>query len=71
MLTEVQSLEFILLAEEFYAKALDAEDDAEAEKYLDYINRVIWPEYKDVEQRLTDIRARRATETSEDEGGGH
>ena len=62
--------EFIRLADEFYAKALDAKDDAEAEKYLDYINRVVWPEYKDVEQRLAEIRARRAAETTEEQEAG-
>jgi tetratricopeptide (TPR) repeat protein len=52
--------EFIRLAEEFYAKALDADDDAEAEEYLRAIHPVIWPEYKDVVERLQAIEARKA-----------
>jgi len=52
--------EFIQLAEEFYAKALAAKDDDEAEEYLRAIHPIVWPEYKDVVQRLEAIAARRA-----------
>ena len=66
--------EFIRLAEEFYAKALDAEDDAVAEEYLRAIHPVIWPEYKDVVERLHAIEARKAererTGGDDDTGGG-
>jgi tetratricopeptide (TPR) repeat protein len=54
--------EFIRLAEEFYAKALAASDDTVAEEYLRAIHPVIWPEYKDVVERLRAIEARRASE---------
>ncbi len=52
--------EFIRLTEEFYAKALAAADDDEAEPYLRAIHPIIWPEYKDVVERLRAIEARRA-----------
>lgn len=52
--------EFIHLTEEFYAKALAAPDDSVAEEYLRAIHPVIWPEYKDVIERLQAIEARKA-----------
>lgn len=52
--------EFIRLAEEFYAKATETTDDAVAEEYLRAIHPVIWPEYKDVVERLKAIEARKA-----------
>lgn len=52
--------EFIRLTEEFYAKALAASSDDEAEPYLRAIHPIIWPEYKDVVERLQAIEARRA-----------
>jgi tetratricopeptide (TPR) repeat protein len=66
--------EFIRLAEEFYAKALEAEDDAVAEEYLRAIHPIIWPEYKDVVERLKAIEARKAEReraggVAEDGGG--
>lgn len=57
--------EFIRLAEEFYAKALAATDDAVAEEYLRAIHPVIWPEYRDVVARLKAIEARRAAARAE------
>lgn len=51
--------EFIQLSEELYAKVLSAEDDEAAERSLRAI-RVVWPEYRDVAQRLQAIEARRA-----------
>jgi len=57
--------EFIRLAEEFYAKALAATDDAVAEEYLRAIHPVIWPEYRDVVERLKAIEARRAAARAE------
>ena len=61
-------VEFIQLTEESYAKALAAKTDEEAEDALRAI-QVIWPEYRDVSQRLADIEARKAGETppAEDE----
>jgi hypothetical protein len=62
--------EFIQLAEEFYAKALSAPDDDVAEGYLRAIHPVIWPEYKDVVERLEAIESRRKeAESAEDEAG--
>jgi tetratricopeptide (TPR) repeat protein len=66
--------EFMRMAEEFYAKAVEAEDDAVAEEYLRAI-QVIWPEYRDVVQRLEAIEARKAAKKDGDagpraEGGG-
>jgi len=52
--------EFIRLAEEFYAKALASDDETEAEEYLRAIHPVIWPEYRDVVERLAAIDARKA-----------
>lgn len=52
--------EFIRLTEEFYAKALAATDDSVAEEYLRAIHPVIWPEYKDVVERLHSIDERKA-----------
>ena len=52
--------EFIRLAEEFYAKAVASSDDEVAEEYLRAIHPVIWPEYKDVVERLEGIQERRA-----------
>jgi tetratricopeptide (TPR) repeat protein len=57
--------EFIRLAEEFYAKALASPDDAVAEEYLQAIHPVIWPEYKDVVERLEAIQERRAAARAE------
>jgi tetratricopeptide (TPR) repeat protein len=51
--------EFIRLADELYGKALEAKDDKLAEQYLRAIP-VVWPEYKDVAERLAEIEARRA-----------
>jgi tetratricopeptide (TPR) repeat protein len=66
--------EFIRLAEEFYAKALATSDDAVAEEYLRAIHPVIWPEYKDVVERLKAIEARKAAKAEKDgkatEGAG-
>lgn len=52
--------EFISMAEEFYALATETSDDAVAEEYLRRIHPVIWPEYRDVVERLKAIDARRA-----------
>jgi len=60
--------EFIRLTEEFYAKALAATDDSVAEEYLRAIHPVIWPEYKDVVERLKAIEARKAA--AEEKAGG-
>jgi tetratricopeptide (TPR) repeat protein len=62
--------EFIRLAEEFYAKALEAPDDATAEELLRAIHPVIWPEYKDVVERLAAIEARKAERLPSDDGNG-
>jgi tetratricopeptide (TPR) repeat protein len=62
--------EFIRLAEEFYAKALEAPDDATAEELLRAIHPVIWPEYKDVVERLAAIEARKAERPAPDDGNG-
>ncbi len=62
-------LEFIALAEEYYAKALEAPTDKEAAEYLRQI-RVFWPEYRDVEQRLAEIEARLAEKDGESSEGG-
>jgi tetratricopeptide (TPR) repeat protein len=61
--------EFIKLAEEFYAKALDAPDDRIAEEWLRAIE-LTWPEYKDVAERLAAIELRRPAvpEASQDTG---
>ena len=48
--------EFILLAEENYAAGLAATDPAEAASYFRRI-RVFWPEYKDVDARLTELES--------------
>jgi tetratricopeptide (TPR) repeat protein len=53
--------EFILLAEEYYTKALDASSDEEALRYLRQIP-IIWPEYRDVDERLKAIEQRLADE---------
>jgi len=50
--------EFIGMAEEFYAKATTATEDGVAAEYLRAI-QVIWPEYKDVAERLAVIDARK------------
>src|SRR6185436_7521836 len=60
--------EFIHLAEEFYEKAVNATDDAVAEEYLRAIHPVIWPDYRDVVQRLQAIEARKAA--AQPTGGG-
>jgi len=64
--------EFIRLAEEFYAKATETEDDAVAEEYLRAIHPVVWPGYKDVVGRLQEIEARKAERerNRDDEQGG-
>jgi hypothetical protein len=62
--------EFIRLAEEFYAKALEATDDAVAEEYLRAIHPVIWPEYKDVVQRLKAIEERKAAAKASEKDEG-
>ena len=62
--------EFIHLAEEFYAKALEAPDDAVAEEYLRAIHDVHWPEYKDVVERLKAIEARKAERARAAAGDG-
>lgn len=64
--------EFIRLTEEFYALALAAKDDDEAEPHLRRIHTILWPEYKDVVERLQAIEARRAekAKTAPDDGGG-
>jgi len=61
--------EFIRMADEFYASALAAKDDASAELYLRQI-MVIWPEYKDVVTRLDAIQARKPADepSAEDDG---
>jgi len=51
--------EFIRLAEDLYARALEAKDDATAEACLRQIQGVVWPEYKDVVERLQAIEARK------------
>ena len=56
--------EFIEMAAQFYANALEAGDDAEAADWLRQIE-VLWPEYKDVPQRLADIEARLGVDASE------
>jgi tetratricopeptide (TPR) repeat protein len=56
-------LEFTAMTEEFYANALAAKDDDEAEQWLLAIP-VIWPEYKDVDERLAAIEARRAAQAA-------
>lgn len=43
--------EFIVLAEDYYTRALDARSDEEALEYLRQIP-IIWPEYRDVDERL-------------------
>ena len=53
--------EFIGMAEESYAVALAATTDEEAEMALRAI-QVIWPEYRDVQQRLAEIEARKPKE---------
>jgi len=58
-------LEFIQSAEELYAQALEAPSDEEAEALLRQIHPVIWPEYKDVVQRLEAIETRRAEQEAE------
>lgn len=61
--------EFIRMAEEFYASALAAKDDATAELYLRQIQEVVWPEYKDIVERLKAIEARKPAEEPPAEGG--
>ncbi|NOT30594.1 MAG: hypothetical protein HOP15_09135 [Planctomycetes bacterium] len=61
-------LEFIRMAEEFYPKALEATDERVAEEYLRQI-QLVWPEYKDVVERLKAIEARKAEEPEEAGGG--
>jgi len=53
--------EFIVLAEEYYTKALDATTDEEALQYLRQIP-IIWPEYRDVDERLKAIEERLAAD---------
>ncbi|MSR62784.1 MAG: hypothetical protein EXS08_10115 [Planctomycetes bacterium] len=50
--------EFIRMADEFYAKATTTTDDEVAVEYLRAI-QVIWPEYKDVAERLDALEVRR------------
>ena len=49
--------EFIVRAEDYYTKALAAETEKEAAEYLRQIP-ILWPEYRDVEARLSDIERR-------------
>ena len=58
--------EFVLLAEELYTRALDAESDEEALQYLRQIP-ILWPEYRDVEERLLEVEARLGIEEEEPE----
>lgn len=53
--------EFIGMAQDLYARAKEAKDDASAELYLRQI-LVIWPEYEDVAERLAEIEARKPAE---------
>jgi len=53
--------EFIRYAEEFYPQALAAPDDAAAETILRRI-QVVWPEYRDIAERLAAIEARKPAE---------
>jgi hypothetical protein len=53
--------EFIVLAEEYYTRALDATTDEEALQYLRQIP-IIWPEYRDVDERLKAIEERLAVD---------
>ena len=62
-------VEWTELAEEYYAKALDAENDEEAEDYLRRIE-LLWPEYRDVGQRLDEIAARRGDGGQAEQQGG-
>lgn len=57
--------EWVSTAEDVYARALATEDEAEAELLLTQIT-IIWPEYRDVVQRLAEMRARRASDTKDD-----
>lgn len=62
--------EFIRLAEENYATATETQDDFVAEESLRAIH-VLWPEYKDVAERLRAIEARKAErERAEDNAAG-
>ena len=51
--------EFILLAQDLYAKGIAAETDEEAAEFLRQIP-VFWPEYLDVDKRLAEIERRLA-----------
>ena len=62
--------EFIHLTEEFYALALAAKDDDEAESHLRRIHPILWPDYKDVVERLQAIEARKAERAKAQDGGG-
>jgi tetratricopeptide (TPR) repeat protein len=53
--------EFILLAEEFYAKAAAAKSDEEKELQLRQV-LVIWPEFKDAAAQLAEILKRKPAE---------
>lgn len=60
--------EFISMAEEFYAMALAAKNDDDAADCLRAIEP-IYPEYKDVAERLRAIEARRAAAEGDESGG--
>ena len=66
-------LEFIRMAEELYPQALEATDESLAEEYLRAIH-LVWPEYKDVVERLKAIEARKGRPLRDDgpknEAGG-
>jgi len=57
--------EFIRMADEFYAKAIASTDDEATAEYLRAI-QVIWPEYKDVSERLDALEARRPKKSVEE-----
>jgi hypothetical protein len=57
--------EFISLAEEFYAKAVAATSDEEVEGFLRQV-QLLWPEYKDVGERLQAIETRKAAKGAGD-----
>ena len=59
--------EFILLAEEYYTRALDAENDDEALQYLRQIP-IIWPEYRDAAERIQAIEVRLSGEEPASDG---
>jgi len=59
--------EFIDMAAEFYEKALAAKDDSEAAEWLRQIE-VLWPEYKDVPERLRALEERLDGGSSSSEG---